>query len=130
MVFFKILSYLLLLCIYYTVGVFGWVILKWIRNISHFIPKFFSLHISNMHFLFNHCHSNKLIYAFVLIGVKHLFYWVPFKTEITYAIFRASQVGLVVKDPPDNQEMWDAGSIPGWEDPLKEGMATHSSILA
>ena len=24
----------------------------------------------------------------------------------------------------------DAGSIPGSEDPLKEGMATHSSILA
>ena len=24
----------------------------------------------------------------------------------------------------------DAGSIPGWEDPLEESMATHSSILA
>ena len=24
----------------------------------------------------------------------------------------------------------DAGSIPGWEDPLEKGMATHSSILA
>ena len=24
----------------------------------------------------------------------------------------------------------DVGSIPGWEDPLEEGMATHSSILA
>ena len=24
----------------------------------------------------------------------------------------------------------DAGSIPGWEDPLEEGMATHSSSLA
>ena len=24
----------------------------------------------------------------------------------------------------------DLGSIPGWEDPLQEGMATHSSILA
>ena len=24
----------------------------------------------------------------------------------------------------------DAGSILGWEDPLEEGMATHSSILA
>ena len=23
----------------------------------------------------------------------------------------------------------DMGSIPGWEDPLEEGMATHSSIL-
>ena len=24
----------------------------------------------------------------------------------------------------------DLGSIPGWEDPLEEGMVTHSSILA
>ena len=24
----------------------------------------------------------------------------------------------------------DLGSIPGWEDPMEEGMATHSSILA
>ena len=24
----------------------------------------------------------------------------------------------------------ELGSIPAWEDPLKEGMATHSSILA
>ena len=24
----------------------------------------------------------------------------------------------------------DLGVIPGWEDPLEEGMATHSSILA
>ena len=24
----------------------------------------------------------------------------------------------------------DLGSIPGWEDPLEEGMATHSSILS
>ena len=24
----------------------------------------------------------------------------------------------------------DPGSVPGWEDPLEKGMATHSSILA
>ena len=24
----------------------------------------------------------------------------------------------------------DAGSIPGWEDPMEKGMATYSSILA
>ena len=38
---------------------------------------------------------------------------------------------LVVKNPPINAEdIRDAGSILGWEDPLEEGMATHSSILA
>ena len=36
--------------------------------------------------------------------------------------------GSLVKNPP---AMWDTwvGSL-GWEDPLKEGLATHSSILA
>ena len=34
----------------------------------------------------------------------------------------------MVKNPPANTE--DMDSIPGWEDSLEEGMATHSSILA
>ena len=43
----------------------------------------------------------------------------------------AFQVVLVVKNPPANAgEVRDAGSIPGQEDPLEKGMATHSSILA
>ena len=33
-----------------------------------------------------------------------------------------------VKNPPAMRETW-VGSL-GWEDPLEEGMATHSSILA
>ena len=43
----------------------------------------------------------------------------------------ASQVALVVKNPPANVgDVRGAGSVSGWEDPLGEGMATHSSILA
>ena len=40
----------------------------------------------------------------------------------------ASLVAQTVKNPPAMQETW----VPslGWEDPLEEGMATHSSILA
>ena len=34
----------------------------------------------------------------------------------------------MVKNPPAKQEMW-VRSL-GWEDPLEEGIATHSSILA
>ena len=34
----------------------------------------------------------------------------------------------MVKNPPTMQETW-VQSL-GWEDPLEEGMATHSSILA
>ena len=42
-----------------------------------------------------------------------------------------SHVVLVVKNPPANVgDIRDVGSILGQEDPLKEGMATHSSILA
>ena len=39
--------------------------------------------------------------------------------------------GTVVKNPPANAEMSETG-VPslGWEDPLENGMATHSSILA
>ena len=43
----------------------------------------------------------------------------------------ASQVALVVKNPPASVgDIRDVGLIPGSEDPLKEGMAPHSSILA
>ena len=40
-------------------------------------------------------------------------------------------MALVVKSLPASAgELGDPGSIPGQEDPLKEGMATHSSIPA
>ena len=43
----------------------------------------------------------------------------------------ASQVVLLVKNPSFNAGgMREAGMILGWEDLLKEGIATHSSILA
>ena len=51
-----------------------------------------------------------------------------FKKIIILFIVRASQVALVVRKLPPN-----AGDITqslGSEDPLEEGMATHSSILA
>jgi len=36
--------------------------------------------------------------------------------------------GSVVKNPPAMQDMWVLSL--GWEDPLEDSMATHSSILA
>ena len=37
----------------------------------------------------------------------------------------------VVKNPAANAgDVRDVGLIPGWEDPLEEGIATHFSILA
>ena len=39
----------------------------------------------------------------------------------------ASLVAQMVKNPPAMRETWIQSL--GWEDPLEEGMATHSSIL-
>ena len=45
--------------------------------------------------------------------------------------FWASQVALVVKNPPANEgDIRDTSSNHGLEDRLEEGMADHSSILA
>ena len=39
--------------------------------------------------------------------------------------------GAVVKNPPAMQEMQEMWVLSlGWEDPLEEGMATYTSILA
>ena len=43
-------------------------------------------------------------------------------------LWGASLVTQMVKNPPAVQEIW-VRSL-GWEDPLEESMATHSSILA
>ena len=40
-------------------------------------------------------------------------------------------MALVVKNPPANEEIEGTQvRSQGWEDPLEEGIATHSSILA
>ena len=50
---------------------------------------------------------------------------------LTIAQVWASQVALEINNPSVNAEdIRDAGSILGQEDPLEEGMATHSSSLA
>ena len=42
----------------------------------------------------------------------------------------SSQMVLMVTNLPANAgDVRDAGSSLGWEDPLEEGMATHSSVL-
>ena len=37
---------------------------------------------------------------------------------------------MVKNLPADAEDMRDVGSTPGWDNPLEECMATHSSILA
>ena len=55
-------------------------------------------------------------------------YYVLLAIIITYAVIRASLVAQMVKNPPTKWETWVLSL--GQEDPLEEGMATHSSILA
>ena len=52
-------------------------------------------------------------------------------TDITYSLGSASQVALVVRNLPANEGDMETGvQSLGWEDPLEEGMAIHSSTLA
>ena len=37
---------------------------------------------------------------------------------------------MVKNLPASAGDIADVGLVPGWEDPLEEGMATHSSVLA
>ena len=56
---------------------------------------------------------------------------IPFQIDLMYypvLYTSASLVAQMVKNPPAMQETW-VQSL-GREDPLEEGMATHSSILA
>ena len=46
----------------------------------------------------------------------------------TLSSIQASLVAQTVKNPPEMWETWV--QFLGWEDPLKQGKATHSSILA
>ena len=47
---------------------------------------------------------------------------------VTFSFNKSSLIAQLVKDPPAIQETWVLSL--GWEDPLKKGMSTYSSILA
>ena len=53
---------------------------------------------------------------------------IPSVNLLNLSHLRPSLVAQMVKNPPAMQETWVR--FLGWEDPLEEGMATHSSILA
>ena len=64
-----------------------------------------------------------------LIGERMTWYWAGFSTvELLFVSTSlvASLVALEVKNPPANAG--DVRSL-GWDDPLKQKMATHSSIF-
>ena len=69
-------------------------------------------------------------YQMTIYGLELLLFIYQIAIEGLQA-FGASQVVLVVKNPPANVgDIRHVGSIPGSGRPPEEGMATHSSILA
>ena len=81
------------------------------------------LHFFRLYFVF----FIKFFFFFLLFNIQVL---LMFDLHLS-SFFRASQVVLVVKNPPANAgDIRDVGSISGLEDPLEQEMATHSSILA
>ena len=54
--------------------------------------------------------------------------WINLRIDIAYYGHWVSLVAQMVKNPPAMREIWFRSL--GWEDPLEESMATHSSILA
>ena len=62
-----------------------------------------------------------------LVGTRFLHEWISVCMR-TLQSGRTSQVAETVKNLPSMWETW-VRSL-GWEDPLEEGMATHSRILA
>ena len=55
----------------------------------------------------------------------------PANFELSPDSLGASQVELVVKNPPANAgDIRDVGSMSGWEDFLEKGIGTHFGMLA
>ena len=62
--------------------------------------------------------------------MKHFIFEFPKQVglNVDYAFSWTSLVAQMVKNLPAMQETWVQSLV--WEDPLEEGIATHSSILA
>jgi hypothetical protein len=90
--------------------------------------------IKFLYFLLNFTVIELLLTLLLSLQCKIYIYitmWNFTKEKVAVPWAWASQVMLVVKDQPANTgDIRDEGSIPGREDPLEEGMATHSSIPA
>ena len=71
-------------------------------------------------FTLRRCHSTSMYRSFQYN--KILFIWLHLKN--------ASQVALVVKNPPANADVRDRSWSLDWEDSLEKEVAAHSSILA
>ena len=100
-------------------------------TISRSLPKFMFM-LSN-HVCINLCdiQLNPRQLGNKYVSLTFEYYVSKFATLAPPTSWLSFPGGWVVKNPPavqEPQEMW-VRSL-GWEDPLEEGMATHSNILA
>ena len=84
----------------------------------YFHGKWLSLGIYNLHSLFQLVLSRLYVCLYIYMYIY----------TVQYAV-QCFPGGSVVKNLPAMQKMQEVWSL-GWEDPLQEGMAIHSSILA
>ena len=105
---------------------------------AQYLPVIDGYYIEQCRFIEHFCHHGKFYWT-KLFYIKRLkptqateIHPIPKHLFIEqYSFTGSSQVVLVVKNLPANagsKEKW-VWSL-GWEDPLAEGMATHSSLLA
>ena len=84
-----------------------------------------SLNVDSSHFSI--ITASKIMSEFRKWRIKDLKLYIIY-FQLQYSYTEVSLVAQIVNNPPAKQETW-VQSL-GWEDPLEEGMATHSSILA
>ena len=97
----------------------------WQRILTRFIVVIVlqCIEISNHYFI----HLKLIYYASIIPQFKICYLYTHTHTH-GHTHTEISLVAQMVKNPPAMRDWW-AQSL-GWEDPLEEGMATHSGILA
>ena len=94
--------------------------------VPHYLLEFAQVHVCWIGDAIQPSHHLSSSSAFNVSQHQGLFQWVSCLHQV--ALSRSFLVAHMVKNPPAVWETWVQPL--GWENPLQEGMATHSSILA
>ena len=114
---------------------FIYIIQQWHSNIVHYIPStlFVNLITGSLYLLTIFLQflllptSVSSTTALISLSLRVLF-WITQISKLLQYFSDWHMVAQTVKNLPSTQEIWVLSLC--WEDPLKEEMATHSSILA
>ena len=114
---------------------FIYIIQQWCCNVVHYISSILFVDLITVHLYLMKIvlqfllllHSASSTTALISLSLRVL-YWIPQISELIQYFSVWHMVAQTVKNLPTTLETWVLSL--GWEDPLKEEMATHSSILA